>query len=82
MLVLEGFLLLVSLAVATALVSRLWTRRRDDGAKDPDAVAHRDRARAHPGENGGNAVLSTAEQLWRELDARMEGTPLRYPYKG
>ena len=79
MLVLKGFLLLMSLAVAAALVSRLWTRRRDDGT---GPAAHRDRAPAHRGENGGAAALSAAEQLWRELEARMEERPLRYPYKG
>jgi hypothetical protein len=82
MLVLEAFLLLVSLAIAAALVSRLWTRRRDDGAEDLHPAAHRDRAQAHRGENGGAEALSTAEQLWLELESRMEGRPLRYPYKG
>jgi hypothetical protein len=82
MLVLEGFLLLMSVAVAAALVSRLRTRRRDDGADDLSSAAHRDRTPAHRGDNAGAAALSTAEQLWRELDARMEGTQLRYPYKG
>ena len=79
MLVLEGVLLLVSLAVAAALVSLLWTRRRDEGA---DSAALRDPAPARRGKNEGAAALSTAEHLWQELDARMEGTPLRYPYKG
>lgn len=82
MLVLEAVLFLASLAVAAALVSRVWTWRRGDGVPDPDSAGDFDPARARRDAQEDAAALSVADQLWLELEAQMERKPLRYPYKG